>query len=397
MEARALEGLRVIELGSLIGGPFCGTLMAEFGAEVIKVEDPGTGDPARRLGNEVDDTTSFFAFVARNKKCITLDLRAAEGQALFRRLVPSADVVIENFRVGTLATWNLDYPALAAINPRLVLAHVSGFGQTGPYRDRLAFDRIATAFAGEDYITGFPDKPPTRPAGALADFIAAMFCTIGVMFALHHRGVNGGRGQEVDVGLYEGMFRLMNQVEDYGLHGIVPERIGNSNPLIAPAEVFRTRDDQWIVVNAGTDNVWRRLIALMGREDLDRDPRFASQRDRARNRDELHPLIAAWIAGIALQELLERLQQRQIPATKINSVADIFDDPHVRARENIIQVMLASGRMMSMTGIVPKLSASPGRVEFVAPALGAHNDEIYRGLLGLTDDECARLKQRGVI
>ncbi len=394
---KALKGLRVIELGSLIGGPFCATLMAEFGAEVIKVEDPKVGDAARYVGKVVDGTSSYFAYLARNKKCITLDLRASAGQELLKRLVLSADVVIENFRVDTLKTWNLDYAALAAINPRLVLAHVSGFGQYGPYRNRLAFDRIATAFAGQDYITGFPDRPPTRPGGALADYITGLFCTVGVMFAIYYRDFNSGKGQEIDLALYEGIFRLMNQVEEYGLWGIVPERMGNANPQIAPAEAFLTKDKQWIVINAGTDNVWKRLIGVMGREDLDRNPQFHTQRSRAENQRELHPLIAAWVGGIDLQDLLERLEQRQVPATKINNIADIFHDPHVRARENIIETVLKSGRMFATTGIVPKLSESPGRVEFTAPSLGAHNDRIYKELMGISDDECKRLKDAGII
>jgi crotonobetainyl-CoA:carnitine CoA-transferase CaiB-like acyl-CoA transferase len=371
--------------------------MAEFGAEVIKVEDPKVGDAARYLGKVVDGTSAYFAYLARNKKCITLDLRTSEGQRLLKRLVPTVDVVIENFRVDTLKTWNLDYATLSAINPRLVMAHVSGFGQYGPYRDRLAFDRIATAFAGQDYITGFPDRPPSRPGGALADSIAGLFCTIGVMFAIYYRDFNSGKGQEIDLALYEGIFRLMNQVEEYGQWGSVPERMGNANPQIAPAETFMTKDNQWIAIHAGTDNVWKRLVIAMGREDLDRDPKFHTQRNRAENQRELHSTIAAWVGEFDIQDLLARLEQRQVPANKINNIADIFHDPHIRARENIVETVLNSGRMFATMGIVPKLSESPGRVEFVAPLLGAHNDEIYKELMGLSDDDCKRLKDQGTI
>ncbi|MCX5837344.1 MAG: CoA transferase [Deltaproteobacteria bacterium] len=394
---KALEGLRVIEIGSLIGGPFCGTLLSEFGAEVIKVEDPKVGDPARNLGKKIDETSSFFISLARNKKCITLDLRVPEGQRLFKRLVPLADVVLENFRPDTLRGWGLDYPELSKINPRLVLAHVSGFGQYGPYRDRLAFDRIATAFAGQDYITGFPDKPPVRPAGALADYITALFCTIGVMFAIYHRDFHGGKGQEIDIALYEGLFRLMNQVEEYGQFGIIPERMGNSNPQFAPAQTFMTKDRQWLVINAGTDNIWKRFVKTMDRDDLDQDPKFQTQRKRAENQETLHAIIAEWTARNDLKELLDRLEKAGIPACKINNIADTFHDPHIAARENIIETVLGSGRKIMTSGIVPKLSESPGSIEYVAPALGAHNEEIYQNLLSLSDGEYGALKIKGII
>jgi crotonobetainyl-CoA:carnitine CoA-transferase CaiB-like acyl-CoA transferase len=267
MAGKALQGVRVLELGSLIGAPFCGTLMAEFGADVIKVEDPEVGDMSRHLGQAVDGTGLMFASLARNKRCVTLDLRRPEGQAVLARLARTCDVVIENFRPGTLAAWHLDYATLSKDHPRLVMAHVSGFGQTGPYRDRLAFDRIATAFSGQDFITGFPENPPTRPGGALADYITGMFCTIGVLVALHHRDQVSGRGQEIDLALYEGILRLAGSIEAYDLLGTVPQRLGNANPAIAPAETFRSRDGHWLSINGGTDNVWKRLLALMGRED----------------------------------------------------------------------------------------------------------------------------------
>lgn len=393
----ALHGLRVIELGSLIGAPFCGALLAEFGAEVLKVEDPKVGDAGRHFGRVADGTSLYFVHLTRNKKCITLDLRRPEGQALLKRLVPRADVVLENFRPGTLAAWGLDYPALARVNPRLIMAHVSGFGQYGPYAQRAAFDRIATAFAGEDYITGFPDKPPTRPGGAIADYMAGLYCTIGVMFAVYHRDVNGGRGQEVDLALYEGLFRIMGQVEEYGAFGVVPERRGNANPLIAPAETFRTRDGEWLALHAATDNVWRRLLEVMGRPELDRDPRFHSQRGRAEHQDALHAVVGEWIAQHDAEPLFAVFEKAGVPATRINSIADLFRDPHIRARENIVQAALPSGRTIETVGVVPRLTATPGRVESVAPPLGAHNEEVYRGVLGLSAEEYESLRERGII
>ncbi|MBI5967347.1 MAG: CoA transferase [Deltaproteobacteria bacterium] len=396
-EKAALQGLRVIELGNLIGAPFCGTLMAEFGAEVIKIEDPKVGDAGRYTGEVVDETSLYFVFLARNKKCITLDLRVPQGQEIFKRLVPLVDVVVENFRPGTLKKWKIDYPELSRINPRLILSHVSGFGQYGPYKERAAFDRIATAFAGQDYITGFPDKPPAHPGGSVADYLTGLFCTVGVMFAIYLRDLNKGQGQEIDLALYEGMFRVMNQVEEYDQLGVIPMRTGNTNPQFVPAETFLTKDGQWIAFHAGTDSIWKRFMKLMGREDLGDDPKFSIQRNRNQNREELHAIIADWVKNFEIKPLLELLWDAGIPSTKINNIADIFKDPHVQARKNIIETKLPSGRKIKTMGIVPKLSVTPGRVEFVAPPLGAYNEEVYRGLLQLSAEEYVDLKKQGVI
>jgi crotonobetainyl-CoA:carnitine CoA-transferase CaiB-like acyl-CoA transferase len=397
MGGKALQGLRVLELGSLIGAPFCATLMAEFGADVIKVEDPEVGDMSRHLGQAVDGTGLMFASLGRNKRCATLDLRRPEGQDLLLRLATRCDVVVENFRPGTLAAWNLDWARLSAANPRLVLAHVSGFGQTGPYRDRLAFDRIATAFSGQDHVTGFPEQPPTRPGGALADYITALFCTIGVMFALHHRDHVSGRGQEIDLALYEGILRIGGAIEAYDLLGTVPMRAGNANPSIAPAETFATRDGRWVAINGGTDNVWRRLLKLMGREDLASDARFASARERARHHAEVNAIVGAWVAGQDAEPLLDALERESVPATRVNTIADAVADPHVRARGNVVQAVLESGRAFLTTGVVPKLSESPGAIDFVAPPLGAHNEAVWCGLVGLSAGELEGLRVAGVV
>ncbi len=397
MAGKALQGVRVLELGSLIGAPFCGTLMAEFGADVIKVEDPEVGDMSRHLGQAVDGTGLMFASLGRNKRCVTLDLRRPEGQAVLARLAGTCDVVIENFRPGTLAAWHLDYATLSKDHPRLVMAHVSGFGQTGPYRDRLAFDRIATAFSGQDFITGFPGNPPTRPGGALADYITGMFCTIGVLVALHHRDQVSGRGQEIDLALYEGILRLAGSIEAYDLLGTVPQRLGNANPAIAPAETFRSRDGHWLSINGGTDNVWKRLLVLMGREDLGTDPRFATARARATHQAEVNAIVGAWTAGIDLEPLLDALERESVPAAKVNSIADVVADPHVQARGNVVRAVLASGREFLTSGVVPKLSETPGSIEFVAPALGAHTDEVLRERLGMSDDEIAGLRRERIV
>lgn len=397
MGDKALQGLRVLELGSLIGAPFCATLMAEFGADVIKVEDPEVGDMSRHLGQSVDGTGTMFVALGRNKRCVTLDLRRPEGQALLLRLAAHCDVIVENFRPGTLAAWHLDWARLSAANPRLVLAHVSGFGQTGPYRDRLAFDRIATAFAGQDHVTGFPGNPPTRPGGAVADYVTALFCTIGVMFALHHRDHVSGRGQEIDLALYEGIFRIGGAVEAFGLFGTVPVRAGNANPGIAPAETFATRDGHWIAINGGTDNVWRRLLKLMDRADLATDPRFATARERARHYADVNAIVGAWVESQDAGPLLDALERESVPATRVNSIADTVADPHVRARGNVVEAMLESGRRFLTAGVVPKLSDSPGAIESPAPALGAHNDAVWRGLVGLGAAELEALRAAGIV
>ena len=397
MAGKALQGVRVLELGSLIGAPFCGTLMAEFGADVIKVEDPEVGDMSRHLGQAVDGTGLMFASLGRNKRCVTLDLRRPEGQAVLARLAGTCDVVIENFRPGTLAAWHLDYPTLSKDHPRLVMAHVSGFGQTGPYRDRLAFDRIATAFSGQDFITGFPDNPPTRPGGALADYITGMFCTIGVLVALHHRDHVSGRGQEIDLALYEGILRLAGSIEAFDLLGTVPQRMGNANPAIAPAETFRSRDGHWLSINGGTDNVWKRLLVLMGREDLAVDPRFSTARARATHQAEVNAIVGAWTASLDLEPLLDALERESVPAGKVNSIADVVADPHVQARGNVVRAVLASGREFLTSGVVPKLSETPGSIEFVAPALGEHTDAVLRERLGMSDDEIAALRRERIV
>jgi formyl-CoA transferase len=371
--------------------------MGEFGAEVIKVEDPGGGDAGRFTGRVVDGTSLYFVFLARNKKCITLDLRVPKGQELLKKLVSQADVLLENFRPGTLKKWNIDYAELSKINPRLILAHVSGFGQYGPHRDRASFDRIATAFAGQDTITGFPDKPPAHPGGSVADYLTGLFCTVGVMFAVYYRDVNGGQGQEIDLALYEGMFRVMNQVEEYDQFGTIPIRTGNTNPQFTPAESFLTKDGQWLAFHAGTDNIWKQCIKLMGREELGENPKFNTQRNRNQNRDELHTLIGEWVEQFEIKPLLELLWEAGIPSTKINNIADIFQEPHFRARDNIIETQIPSGRKIKTMGIVPKLSKTPGRVDFVAPPPGAHNEEVYRGLLKLSAEEFERLKKEKVI
>jgi formyl-CoA transferase len=320
-----------------------------------------------------------------------------KGQEIFKKLISHADVMVENFRPGTLKKWNIDYAELSKVNPRLILAHVSGFGQYGPYKDRAAFDRIATAFAGQDYITGFPDKPPAHVGGSVADYLTGLFCTVGVMFAVYYRDINGGQGQEIDMALYEGMFRVMNQVEEYGQFGTIPIRTGNTNPQFVPAESFLTKDGHWLAFHAGTENIWKRFIKVMSREDLNENPKFNTQRNRNENRDELHAVIGEWVKQFEINPLLELLWEAGIAATKVNNIGDIFQDPQFRARENIIEVQIPSGKKIKTMGIIPKLSVTPGGVEFVAPPMGAHNEEVYQGLLKISAEEFESFEKRKVI
>lgn len=390
----ALRGVRVIDAGQIIAGPFAATLLGEFGAEVIKVEQPRVGDQGR--GGEIPSPE--FAQNARNKKSITLDLRRPEGQALFKRLVAVADVVVENFRPGTLERWGLGYEELAAVNPGIVMLRVSGYGQTGPYRHKYSFDRIGMAFGGLTYVTGYPDRPPVRPGFFIADYVAGLWGAFGVLAALHHRDHTDGRGQMIDVSLYEAVWRLSGPLAaNYAAKGIVRERQGNTMPGVVPAEQFETADSRYLVLHAGTDRVFQRLCAVMDRPDLAADPRFARRSERVNHATELHALIGAWVRERTLDEALAALEAGGVPASPVYSIADIFRDPHFAARENLIRVADRVLGEMVQPGVVPKLSHTPGTVDRGAPLLGEHNEEVYLGLLDLSPTAYARLCREGVI
>lgn len=395
MEAGALAGLRVIDAGQIIAAPFAATLLGEFGAEVIKVEQPGIGDQ----GRGGDNRSPEFAQNARGKKSITLDLRRAEGQALFKRLVTRSDVVIENFLPGTMEKWGLGYDDLCAVNPRIVMLRVSGYGQTGPYRHKYSFDRVAMAFGGLTYVTGHPDRPPVRPGFFIADYVTGVWGAFAVLAALHYRDVVGaGMGQMIDLALYEAVWRLSGPLAaNYARTGQVRERQGNVFPGVVPADQFETCDGHYLVLHAGTDRVYRRLCETMGRPELADDPRFAQRAERVRHMNELHAIIGEWIRGMTLAEALRVLEAGGIPASTVNSIADIFRDPHFAARENLIPVPDPVFGELIEPGVVPKLSRTPGRVHAPAPRLGEHNEEIYLNLLEVPRTEYARLCELGVI
>lgn len=372
-----LAGLRVLELGSLIAGPYASALFAQFGAEVIKVEPPGTGDPLRKWRRLQDGTSLWWYVQSRNKKSVAIDLASADGQAAIRRLVGEVDLVIENFRPGTLERWGLGWDALSAINPKLVMVRVSGYGQTGPRRDLPGFAAIAEAMGGLRHVTGFPDRPPVRAGISIGDTLASLYATIGAMIALHHLKVNGGTGQYVDVALYEAVFATMESlVPEYAVQGFVRERSGASLPGISPSSTYPCRCGQYVVIAGNGDALFRRLMQAIGRSDLGDDPGLAQNDGRVARNDELDAAIGAWTLEHDIADVIAALEKAAVPVGRIYDAADICADPHYAARGMIETHAIPDGPDIRIPGIVPKLSATPGRTRWLGPALGAHQGEI---------------------
>lgn len=393
-----LSGLRVVEMGTLIAGPFCGQILGDFGAEVIKLEDPGTGDPMRQWGRSLPKGLSpWWPVIGRNKKSVTVDLRKPEGQALARTLIGRADVVIENFRPGSLEKWGLSYESLSAGHPRLVMARVSGFGQTGPYAQRAGYGLIGEAMGGLRHITGEPDRPPARAGISIGDSLAAMHAAMGVMMALHARE-RTGRGQVVDAALYESVLAVMeNLVTEYDLTGYVRERSGSILPGIAPSNVYPCAGGEMILIGGNGDTVFGRLAAAMGRPELAADERFSSHAARGANQGELDALVAQWTAGWALDDLLALLEEKGVPCGRIFRAPDMLADPQFAAREAIVETDHPVFGRIKMQNAFPKLSRTPGRVRWPGPALGEHTDEVLREVAGLTEAQIQELRDRRVI
>ncbi len=397
---KPLEGLKVIELGQLIAGPFAGKFFSEFGAEVIKIEPP-EGDPLRKWRKLHQGTSLWWYVQNRNKRSVTVDLRTPEGQEVVRRVARDADVVIENFRPGTLEKWGLGYERLAAENPGLVMLRLSGFGQTGPYRDQAGFGAIGESMGGLRYVTGFPDRPPVRPNLSIGDALASLHGVVGVMMALHHRNANGGRssgtGQVIDVALYEAVFNMMEgALPEYDLFGEARERTGSNLTGIVPSNTYLTRDAQHVVIGANADSIFRRLMKVIGREDLANDPSLADNAGRAKRGEEVDAVIGKWTAKYDADEVVGTLNEARVPAGKIYSMADIARDAQYLARDMIRQVRLKDGTPLKVPGIVPKLSATPGDIEWCGPELGEHTATVLAAH-GYSASEIAGLKERRVI
>ena len=376
-----LRGVKVIELGGFIAGPYAASLFAQFGADVIKVEPPGEGDPLRRWRTLHNGTSLWWYALSRNKKSITLNLKSDEGRRILRSLIEKADVVVENFRPGTLESWGLGWDELSRINPGLILVRISGYGQTGPYRDRPGFGGIAEAIGGLRHVTGFPDRAPVRVGVSLGDTLAALYAVIGALVALHHRDVNGGKGQVVDAALYEAVFAVMESLlPEYAQSGYVRQRSGASLPGIAPSNTYTCGDGGYVVVGGNSDGIFKRLMRAIERPDLADDPSLAHNDGRVARTDEIDAAITAWTSRHTLDEVVSVLERADVPVGKIYTAADIYADPHYRARGMIEPAVLPDGQRIDIPGIVPRLSETPGRTAWVGPALGAHVDEVLSEL-----------------
>lgn len=397
---RPLAGRRVLELGQILAGPFAGQLLGAFGAEVIKVEPPGAGDPIRTWRGMDGDTSLWWRSLARNKKCITLDLRRPEGRDLARRLLAQCDVLIENFRPGTLEAWGLDPAALRQEFPRLVVARVSGYGQTGPHAPRPGYAAVCEAVGGLRYVTGHPGETPVRSNLSLGDSLAGLHAALGVLLALYarDRGDGGcGVGQEVDVAITESVFQMLEAaIPEYDRLGLVREPAGTTITGIAPTNAYRCRDGRTVVIAANGESNFERLMVTIDRPELARDPRFAGNTNRVQHAAELDAAIGAWAAERDSAEIVKILAESAVPAGPVQNVADLFADPQVAARE-LLETVEVGGRPLRVPAVVPRLSATPAETHWAGPELGQHNREVYGGLLGLGEEELARLAAAGVI
>ena len=391
----ALKGLRVIELGQLLAGPFCGQLLGDMGAEIIKVEPPGAGDPMRVWGQGEEKVQ--WEVVARNKKSVSANLRMAEGQMLVRKLIATADILVENFKPGTMEKWGLSPDSLLAEYPGLIIARMSGYGQTGPYSDRAGFGGIGEAMGGWRYIVGEPDRPPSRMGVSIGDTLTATYGCMGILAALHHRSQTG-KGQVIDAALYESVLQVMEGlVPEYDHGGFIRERSGSILPGIAPSNVYTCKDGEYMI-GANKDSLWQRLATAMGRAELGYDERYATHLARGRNQLELDELINAWTRTLTVIEVDSLMIEHSIPAGRVYRAPEMLSDPHFKAREAIVEVETERFGKLKMQGAFPKFSATPGGVRSPAPSIvGQHNTEIYRELLGMAPDEIAKLEAVGAI
>ena len=397
MQPDALQGLKVVEMGQLIAGPFAGKTLGDFGADVIKIEAPGAGDPLRNWRLIKDGTSVWWQVQSRNKRSIALDLRSPEGQDIAKKLIGQADVLIENFRPGTLEAWGMSYEELAQHNPGLIMLRISGYGQTGPYRDLPGFGAIGEAMGGLRHLTGEPGRVPVRCGISIGDTLAALHGTIGVLTALYHRKVNGGRGQVIDVALHEAVFNVMESlVPEYSAFGVVREPAGSALPGIAPSNAYRCGDGGVVLIAGNGDSIFKRLMSAIGRDDLGNDPALADNAGRVKRVDELDAAIEAWALQRPSEQVLAVLGEAEVPAGRVYTAKDIVEDPHYRARDMILTQRTRDGYEVDVPGIVPKLLGTPGRVRSSAPRLGDDTDAVL-GEIGFSANDVAALRGRKVV
>jgi crotonobetainyl-CoA:carnitine CoA-transferase CaiB-like acyl-CoA transferase len=394
-----LDDIRVLDVSSYLAGPFCSTQLAEFGAEVWKAELPKVGDALRRFGTITENGDSLpWLSECRNKKSITLDMRTAEGARILKRLVKEVDVMVENFQPGTLEKWGLGWDTLKEINPRLVMVRISGYGQTGPYRDRPGFGRIANAFGGLAFLAGYPDRPPVTPGSAtIPDYMAGIYGAIGALLALKARE-RTGRGQMVDIGLYEPIFRILDELAPaYAYKGYVRQRMGPATVNVVPHSHYPTQDKRWIAIACTNDKIYQRLAAAMAKSGMPAPEDWALLKNRERDRPQVDEHVGAWTARHDRAELLRICEEAQVPCGPVYSIDEIYEDPQYQARGNILKMQDERVGELPIPNLVPRLSDTPGSVKWLGPRLGEHNDEIFKGLLGLSDEELRRLAAEGVV
>lgn len=392
----ALQGVKVVEMGQLIAGPFCGKTLGEFGAEVVKIEATGAGDPLRNWRLLQDGTSVWWQVQSRNKQSLALDLRQKEAQDIARQLIAEADVLVENFRPGTLEGWGMSPEELHALNPGLVMLRISGYGQTGPYRDLPGFGVIGEAMGGLRHLTAEPGRVPVRVGVSIGDTLAALHGVIGVMMALYHRKVNGGSGQVIDVALHEAVFNVMESlIPEYSAFGVVREAAGSALPGIAPSNAYACQDG-WVLVAGNGDSIFKRLMDTIGRPDLGQAPDLASNAGRVARIEEIDAAISAWTQPRAIEQVMDALAAARVPAGKVYTAKDISEDPHYRARQMIVPQTTRDGHTLEVPGIVPKLSVTPGTIRSSAPHLGDDTDAVLQGL-GLSAAQIATLRERGIV
>jgi formyl-CoA transferase len=394
-----LDGIRILDLSTVIAAPYGATLLGDFGAEVIKIEMPNTGDPLRNLGPYYKGEGLRWPGMSRNKKSITLDLHQEEGKDILRKLVSKSDMIIENFRTGTLEKWGIGYEDLKKINPDLIMIRVTGYGQTGPYSHKAGFGTPATAFSGFTYMHGYSDRPPISPSFSLADYVTGIYVAFAAVTAMYHRDCQEqGTGQYVDVSLYESMFRMMEfLVAEYDQTGRIKERSPGLSGHSAPAGNFLTKDGQWIILVTSSDKTFERLAKVMNREDMLTDERYSTNSVRLTRFDEVNGIVSDWVKTKTVKELQKFLDEAGVPMSRIYSIKDIFEDPQYKARENIVEVEHPRLGKVKIPGIVPKFSETPGTIREIAPDLGEHNNEILTKLLELDEETITNLKEKKVI